>query len=58
MSKSLCIDIQTESLNVTEAILERYNVPGPRYTSYPTAPEWVDPFGPSDFERACTEAEG
>jgi oxygen-independent coproporphyrinogen-3 oxidase len=41
---------------VTEAILERYNVPGPRYTSYPTAPEWVDSFGPNDFERALTKS--
>jgi oxygen-independent coproporphyrinogen-3 oxidase len=56
MNKSLYIDIQTETLNVTEAILERYNVPGPRYTSYPTAPEWVDSFGPGDFDRACMES--
>ncbi|NQY74902.1 MAG: oxygen-independent coproporphyrinogen III oxidase [Candidatus Margulisbacteria bacterium] len=24
--------------------IEKYNIPGPRYTSYPTAPEWEDQF--------------
>jgi oxygen-independent coproporphyrinogen III oxidase len=56
MNESLGINIQTETVNVTEAILERYNVPGPRYTRYPTAPEWADSFGPADFERACAES--
>ncbi len=56
MDESLSINIQTERLKVTEAILERYNVPGPRYTSYPTAPEWVDAFGPDDFARAISES--
>lgn len=26
-------------------ILDKYNTSGPRYTSYPTAPEWADGFG-------------
>jgi oxygen-independent coproporphyrinogen-3 oxidase len=56
MNESLDINIQTETLNVTEAILERYNVPGPRYTSYPTAPEWTDAFGPEDLERALVQS--
>jgi len=56
MNESLDINIQTETLNVTEAILARYNVPGPRYTSYPTAPEWIDSFGPGDFESALAES--
>ncbi len=53
---SLDINIQGETLNVTREILDRYNVPGPRYTSYPTAPEWVDSFGPADFERSLSES--
>ena len=32
-------------------LLHRYNVPGPRYTSYPTAPVWKESFGPADYER-------
>jgi oxygen-independent coproporphyrinogen III oxidase len=45
------ITIQGETLSVTQELLERYNVPGPRYTSYPTAPEWDDSFGPADYDR-------
>jgi oxygen-independent coproporphyrinogen-3 oxidase len=47
----LDISIQGETLNITQELLDRYNVPGPRYTSYPTAPEWNDTFGPADYER-------
>jgi oxygen-independent coproporphyrinogen-3 oxidase len=53
---SLNINIQSETLNVTREILDRYNVPGPRYTSYPTAPEWIDTFGPADYERSILES--
>ncbi len=30
--------------------LAKYNVPGPRYTSYPTVPAWVTTVGPDDFK--------
>jgi len=50
------IDIQTETLSVSAELLDRHNVPGPRYTSYPTAPEWMDSFGPEDYERAFEES--
>jgi oxygen-independent coproporphyrinogen-3 oxidase len=36
---------------ITDAVLEKYNRPGPRYTSYPTAPVWKDDFGPDDLEK-------
>lgn len=32
-----------------EALLPRYAVEGPRYTSYPTAPVWSGEFGAADF---------
>jgi oxygen-independent coproporphyrinogen-3 oxidase len=41
---------------MTTELLDKYNVQGPRYTSYPTAPEWTDAFGPADFEAACERA--
>jgi oxygen-independent coproporphyrinogen-3 oxidase len=41
---------------VSPDVLERYNRPGPRYTSYPTAPEWDDTFGPTDLRDAFREA--
>jgi len=46
-----------EELRVGEELLARYNRPGPRYTSYPTAPVWNDTFGPDDLERVHEEAE-
>ena len=45
-----------EELHVGEEFLARYNRPGPRYTSYPTAPVWNDSFGPDDLEQVHREA--
>src|SRR6202789_654910 len=42
---------------ITDAVLEKYNRPGPRYTSYPTAPVWKDDFGPDDLENHYARAE-
>jgi oxygen-independent coproporphyrinogen-3 oxidase len=52
----LDIRIQGETLNLTQEVLDRYNVAGPRYTSYPTAPEWSDSFGPQDYEEALKQS--
>jgi oxygen-independent coproporphyrinogen-3 oxidase len=52
----LDITLEGETLDLTAELLERYNVPGPRYTSYPTAPEWDDAFGPGDYERELGES--
>src|ERR1700740_1490117 len=41
-----------EELHVGEEFLAKYNRPGPRYTSYPTAPVWNDGFGAADLEAA------
>jgi oxygen-independent coproporphyrinogen-3 oxidase len=38
-----------------EPLIDRYLGPGPRYTSYPTAPVWTDAFGPAEFERALAQ---
>ena len=46
-----------DELRVGEEFLAKYNRPGPRYTSYPTAPVWNDSFGPTDLEKVFTEAE-
>jgi oxygen-independent coproporphyrinogen-3 oxidase len=46
-----------DELRVSEEFLARYNRPGPRYTSYPTAPVWNDSFGPADLEKVHEEAE-
>lgn len=42
-----------------EALLKRFDVPGPRYTSYPTADRFVEAFGPEEYRRALQQrAEG
>ena len=46
-----------EELRVGEEFLAKYNRPGPRYTSYPTAPVWNDAFGPDDLERVHRDAD-
>ncbi|MEP7131803.1 MAG: oxygen-independent coproporphyrinogen III oxidase, partial [Acidobacteriota bacterium] len=37
-------------------LLRRYNVPGPRYTSYPTAPVWKEGVGARDYEKLLVES--
>jgi oxygen-independent coproporphyrinogen III oxidase len=46
-----------EELRVSEEFLARYNRPGPRYTSYPTAPVWNNDFGPADLEAVHAAAD-
>jgi oxygen-independent coproporphyrinogen-3 oxidase len=46
-----------EELRVSEEFLARYNRPGPRYTSYPTAPVWNDAFGPNVLQKVHEEAD-
>ena len=36
------------------ALIQKYNYSGPRYTSYPTALEFVESFGEDDFQQAVS----
>ena len=40
------------SLNITADFVEKYNQPGPRYTSYPTVPAWKQAFGDTEYREA------
>lgn len=40
---------------LTPEILQRFDVPGPRYTSYPTADRFVEAFGEGDFMLALEQ---
>jgi oxygen-independent coproporphyrinogen-3 oxidase len=51
------LNLEAEQFSVTEDFLARYNRPGPRYTSYPTAPVWQDNFGPHDLEEVFAAAD-
>jgi oxygen-independent coproporphyrinogen-3 oxidase len=42
---------------ISEELLAKYNRPGPRYTSYPTAPVWKDDFGADDLEQRYATAD-
>ncbi|HSS45343.1 MAG TPA: oxygen-independent coproporphyrinogen III oxidase, partial [Thermoanaerobaculia bacterium] len=42
--------------DVSLELLHRYNVPGPRYTSYPTAPTWKEDFGAAKYEAVLAES--
>lgn len=37
-------------------LIRKYDRPGPRYTSYPTAPEWSDAFGPTHYAEHLARA--
>lgn len=39
------------------ALIDKYDRPGPRYTSYPTAPEWTTDFTASRYEEHLARAE-
>ena len=39
-----------------EALIRRYDRPGPRYTSYPTAVEFNERFGAADYEARLADA--
>jgi len=40
---------------VTDDLLRQYDVPGPRYTSYPTADRFVEAFVGADYAQALTQ---
>ncbi len=44
------------TLQVPEELLARYDVAGPRYTSYPTVPTWTDGIGADAYASALRRA--
>ena len=38
--------------HIPRDLVDKYDQPGPRYTSYPTVPEWSADFGPADVASA------
>src|SRR5262249_16989162 len=49
-------DTATADIQVTRELLEKYDRPGPRYTSYPTAPMWQTSFGDVEYREALARA--
>src|SRR5690348_6175394 len=56
-NSSFHLELDRERFRISPEFLALYNRPGPRYTSYPTAPVWRDDFRIEDFDRACQQAE-
>ena len=55
-SETLEMTIGDSQIAVPVDFLNKYNQPGPRYTSYPTAPEWNDGFGETNLRAAFRDA--
>ncbi len=45
---------QIDSVDIE--LLRKYSSPGPRYTSYPTAPAFSSAFGPNEYRKAIEES--
>lgn len=43
----------SESMSFNRALVEKYDRPGPRYTSYPTAPQFHGAFAADDYRQAA-----
>lgn len=44
-----------ENFDLSVEIINKFNVPGPRYTSYPTAPEWKDEFTEENYFKILND---
>ncbi len=44
-----------QSLVFDQALIEKYDYAGPRYTSYPTAPHFHEQFGEQDYRQVAAE---
>ncbi|WP_394242819.1 oxygen-independent coproporphyrinogen III oxidase [Vibrio astriarenae] len=49
------LDDNQQQIVWDQAVLDKYNYSGPRYTSYPTALEFHEMFTVSDYDMACTQ---
>ncbi|HEY0855532.1 MAG TPA: oxygen-independent coproporphyrinogen III oxidase [Albitalea sp.] len=55
MSAALSNTLSDAPPVLSEALLRRFDTPGPRYTSYPTADRMVEAFGPEDCVQALQQ---
>lgn len=52
----MSIPFPAKAVPLTAALLRRYDLPGPRYTSYPTAPQFPSGFGRGNCARRRRQA--
>jgi oxygen-independent coproporphyrinogen-3 oxidase len=51
-------DRQAQTIRFDRELIKKYDRPGPRYTSYPTAPQFRDDFGSADYAELLLESRG
>ena len=56
MSRPGATDPGVDFAGITPELLARYDRPGPRYTSYPTAPHFTASFGAAEYRSALERA--
>ena len=54
-SIALAPDLQNSAHSVSPEMLARFDIAGPRYTSYPTADRFVEAFGADDYGAAARQ---
>lgn len=47
--------IEAKSPVITPSLLQKFDIPGPRYTSYPTADRFVEAFTAAEYEQALLQ---
>ena len=55
MTATLERECQDGAPVLSEALLRRFDTPGPRYTSYPTADRFVEAFGPAELSHVLQQ---
>ena len=55
MTSAACPPELTQADPISPELLRRYDVAGPRYTSYPTADRFVEAFGEADYLQALAQ---
>ncbi|MEE9282091.1 MAG: oxygen-independent coproporphyrinogen III oxidase, partial [Myxococcota bacterium] len=58
MTQTESDSLEIPDLESVRRLIPKYERPGPRYTSYPTAPVWTDAFGEEKFRAALARAQG
>jgi oxygen-independent coproporphyrinogen-3 oxidase len=49
------VSVPHPEAQLSDDLLRRLDVPGPRYTSYPTADRFVEAFGPAEYRQALRQ---
>jgi len=56
MTLALEDSLRLPDLDHVRRYIDKYDRPGPRYTSYPTAPVWTEEFGEAEYREALARA--